>query len=170
MIDVTENNWRTFRTRRHDLQGHEESWCGEKALGWESGNLETSPESLETNFWGFCMLLKAWLPCRKWFVVTLKRSGRTHISRSYFWGDEWAWRGHKQYCLICLQWIYITCVLSLLLCSTLCNPMDCSQAPLSMGILQTRILEWVAMPSSRGSSQPRDRTQVFHIAGGFFTI
>ena len=44
------------------------------------------------------------------------------------------------------------------------------QAPLSMGILQARILEWVAMPSSRGSSQPRDRTQVFCIAGRFFTI
>ena len=39
------------------------------------------------------------------------------------------------------------------------------QAPLSMGILQARILEWVAMPSSRGSSQPRDRTQVSCIAG-----
>ena len=37
------------------------------------------------------------------------------------------------------------------------------QAPLSTGILQTRILEWVAMSSSRGSSQPRDRTQVSHI-------
>ena len=48
--------------------------------------------------------------------------------------------------------------------------MDCSlQAPLSMGILQARILECVAMPSSRGSSQPRDRTQVSCIAGGFFT-
>ena len=34
------------------------------------------------------------------------------------------------------------------------------QAPLSMGILQARILEWVAMSSSRGSSQSRDRTQV----------
>ena len=44
------------------------------------------------------------------------------------------------------------------------------QAPLSMGILQARILEWVAMLSSRGSSQPRDRTQVFHIAGRFFII
>ena len=32
------------------------------------------------------------------------------------------------------------------------------QTPLSMGILQARILEWVAMPSSRGSSRPRDRT------------
>ena len=36
-------------------------------------------------------------------------------------------------------------------------------------ILQARILEWVAIPFSRGSSQPRDRTQVSHSAGGFFT-
>ena len=43
-------------------------------------------------------------------------------------------------------------------------------APLSMGILQTRILEWVAMPSSRGSSWPRDRTHVSCIAGRFFTV
>ena len=43
------------------------------------------------------------------------------------------------------------------------------QAPLSVGILQARILEWVAMPSSRGSSQPRDWTQVSHIASRFFT-
>ena len=47
-------------------------------------------------------------------------------------------------------------------CLTLCDPMDCSlpgdsgRGSLSMGILQTRILEWVAMPFSRGSFQPRD--------------
>ena len=51
-------------------------------------------------------------------------------------------------------------MLSRLLYLTLCDPMDCTpQAPVSMGILQARILEWVAMPSSRGSSQPRDRSQ-----------
>ena len=51
------------------------------------------------------------------------------------------------------------------------DPMDCSPPGLSVhGILQARILEWVAIPSSRGSSQPRDWTQVSHIAGGFFTI
>ena len=46
------------------------------------------------------------------------------------------------------------------------------QAPLSMGILQARTLEWVAMPmpSFMGSSQSRDQTQVSHIAGGFFTL
>ena len=37
------------------------------------------------------------------------------------------------------------------------------------GILQARILEWVVIPFSRGSSQPRDQTQVSHIAGTFFT-
>ena len=43
------------------------------------------------------------------------------------------------------------------------------QAPLSMGILLVRILYWVAMPSSRGSSQPWDQMQVSRFAGGFFT-
>ena len=56
-------------------------------------------------------------------------------------------------------------------CPTLCDPMNCSsQGPLPLGILQTRILEWAAMPSSSGSSQPRDRTQDSRIAGGFFTV
>ena len=56
-------------------------------------------------------------------------------------------------------------------CPTLCDPMDCSLPGSSVhGILQARMLEWVAMPSSRESSQLRDWTQVSHIAGGFFTI
>ena len=48
-------------------------------------------------------------------------------------------------------------------CLTPCDPMDIH------GILQARILDWVAFPFSRGSSQPRDQTQVSHIAGRFFT-
>ena len=47
----------------------------------------------------------------------------------------------------------------------LCDPKDYTV----QGILQAIILEWVAFPVSRGSSQPRDRTQISHIAGGFFT-
>ena len=63
------------------------------------------------------------------------------------------------------------CVLVAQSCPSLCDPMDCSPPGSSVhGILQARILEWVAMLSSRGSSQPRDQTQVFHIAGGFFII
>ena len=53
------------------------------------------------------------------------------------------------------------------LCPTLCDCMDCTPPGSSVsGILQARILEWVAMPSSRGSSQPRDWTQISHTTGG----
>ena len=59
------------------------------------------------------------------------------------------------------------CVLVAQSCPTLCNPMDCSPPYSSvLGILQPRILEWVA----RGSSCPRDWTWVSCIAGGFFTV
>ena len=51
------------------------------------------------------------------------------------------------------------------------RPMNCNPQVSSVhGILQARILEWVAFPFSRGSPQPRDRTQVSRVAGGFFTI
>ena len=59
---------------------------------------------------------------------------------------KWKWKS-----LSCV-WLFVT-------------PMDDTVH----GILQTRILEWVAVPFSRGSSPPRDQTQVSHIAGGFFT-
>ena len=58
-------------------------------------------------------------------------------------------------------------------CLTLCNPVDCSPPGSSLhGILQARMLEWVAMPSSRGSSPPRDRTHVAFVSfvgSRFFT-
>ena len=50
-------------------------------------------------------------------------------------------------------------------CLTIRDPMDYTLHV----ILQARILEWVAFPFSRGSSQSKDQTQVSHIAGGFFT-
>ena len=54
---------------------------------------------------------------------------------------------------------------------TLCNPMDYSLLGSSVhGIFQARVLEWVAISFSRGSSGPRDRTQVSHIAGRCFII
>ena len=60
------------------------------------------------------------------------------------------------FCL-CAKWKSLKCV-------TLCNPMDYTVHE----ILQARILEWVAFPISRGSSPPRNQTQVSHIADGFF--
>ena len=56
-------------------------------------------------------------------------------------------------------------------CLTLCNPVDGSPPGSSVhGILQARILEWVAISFSRGSSWSRDRTQVSHIAGRCFNL
>ena len=56
-------------------------------------------------------------------------------------------------------------------CPTLCNPVDCSLPGSSIhGIFQARVLEWVAIPFSRGSSRSRDRTQVSRIVGRHFTV
>ena len=56
-------------------------------------------------------------------------------------------------------------------CPTLCDPMDCSLPGSSLhGILQARVLEWVAISFSRGSSRPRDRTQVSRIPGRRFNL
>ena len=63
------------------------------------------------------------------------------------------------------------CGQSLQSCLTLHNPMDCSLPGSSvLGIFQTRILEWVAIPFSRGTSQPEDQTHASCTAGRFFTI
>ena len=81
--------------------------------------------------------------------------------------------GHdKVYYLECGDgsWLF-ACVRAPLiqLCLTLCDPMDCSPPGSSVqGILQARILEWVAMPPCRVSFRPWDRIWVSYIAGGFF--
>ena len=72
---------------------------------------------------------------------------------------------------VCVCVCVFTCVLVAQSCLTLCNPMDCSPPGSSVhGILQARILELVAISLSRGSSQPKDQTQVSCIAGRFYTI
>ena len=68
-------------------------------------------------------------------------------------------------------WYHLYCCLVAQLCLTLCDPMDCSLPGSSVhGILQARILEWVAISFSRGSSRPRDWTQVSRIAGRLFNL
>ena len=63
-----------------------------------------------------------------------------------------------------LSWVHV-CMLSCIYCAQLYDPMHCSPTGSSFhGILQARILEWVAMPSSRGFSWPRDRTHVSYIS------
>ena len=63
------------------------------------------------------------------------------------------------------------CVLVTQLCLTLCDPTNCSLPGFSVhGILQARIQEWIAIPFSRGSSQPRDLSLLSCIAGRLFTV
>ena len=69
--------------------------------------------------------------------------------------------------------IFISTLLCLVAqsCLTLCNPVDCSLPGSSVhGISQARILEWGAISFSRGSSRPRDETQVSRIIGRRFTV
>ena len=77
----------------------------------------------------------------------------------------WAWlENHHGYEEV--KWSEITQS-----CPTFCDPVDYSPPGSSVhGVLQARVLEWVAISFSRGSSQPRDRTQVSHIAGRCFNL
>ena len=69
------------------------------------------------------------------------------------------------------SWRTLSVCVSHSVMSTFCNPMDCSPPGSSVReILQARLLEWVAIFFSRGSSRPRDWIWVFCIAGRFFTI
>ena len=71
----------------------------------------------------------------------------------------------------CIEYHWPVCWLVTQSCPTLCNPVDCGPPGSAVhGILQARILEWVASSLSRISSWPRNRTRVSIIAGRFFTI
>ena len=76
--------------------------------------------------------------------------------------DSQAWRDLAGWLPRCPHQVYVKVAQS---CLILCDPMDY----IVHGILQTRILEWVAFPFSRASSQPRNWTGVSYIAGVFFT-
>ena len=72
---------------------------------------------------------------------------------------------HVHFIKVCTPNLLCTCVQSLQSGPTPCDPIDCSPPGSSVhGILQARTLEWVAMPSSRGSSRPRDRTRVSYVS------
>ena len=92
------------------------------------------------------------------------RVGRFTTSAEAFSVQDYLWYSLSVKACLC-------CVLKS--CLTLCDPMDCSLPGSSVhGVLQAEILEWIAMPSARRSSQPRDRTQSLPspaLAGGFFT-
>ena len=86
-----------------------------------------------------------------------------------FWGLNWNNRCRMLHILYSM-YIYCCCLITKS-CLILCDPMDCSPpGSFIYGIFQARILEWIAIPFSRGSSQPRDWTQFSCIADRFFTM
>ena len=99
-------------------------------------------------------------------VLSLSLAKRDHFSKILFPGVLFSWSTNTffpgvQITQNILHGSPSGSQLSLQLCRTLCNPMDCCWPGSSVHeILQARILEWAAIPFSRGSSQPRDRIHI----------
>ena len=88
--------------------------------------------------------------------------GRLQSIGSQRVGHDWSdWARMRACMYVCMPWSEVAQS-----CPTLCNPVDFSVH----GILQARKLEWVTISFFRGSSQPRDRTQVSHIRGRRFNL
>ena len=107
----------------------------------ENGNeeLNTMRTFNSSKYWWYCY--------REWENGAVAGEGKV---RGRIFGGGWWW----------FSWYVV---------SDSCDPTDCTPPDSSVhGILQARILEWVAIFSSRGSSQPRDQALVSCIAGGFF--
>ena len=103
-------------------------------------------------------------------------------SISFKWTTQWfnLFTDYTPFKVIIKYWLYSLCyavysyslkVLVAQSCLTLCDSMDCNLPGSSvLGILQARIVEWVAISFSRGSSQPRDQTRTSCIAGRYLII
>jgi len=95
-----------------------------------------------------CWLAEGWKRAFWWQT--------SHLLLDGYWSSYWL---HLEYVCACTQ-----------LRLSLCNAMNCSPLGSSVhGILQAKILEWVAIPFSRGSYWPRAITHISCVAGGFFT-
>ena len=120
-----------------------------------------------------CTLWMEWVTLRRKHITLLE--GRGHLLRHHrSQVMMWAWQicclytlavYHREWnipeadSLVSLFYLLESEVKVIQSCPTLCDPMDCT----THGILQARILEWVAFPFSRGPPQPRDWTQVLPV-------
>ena len=113
------------------------------------------------------------LPYKVWHILD-------QVWLLFFLFTRMVYRGHSfhhavSHCvyhsLCCVCVCVCVCVLVAQSCLTLCDPIDCSPPDFSVhGILQTSVLEWIAIPFSRGTSQPRDWTLVSCVSCTLFTI
>ena len=109
------------------------------------------------------------------FHPSIKQVGRDKTPIERFTNLENLWMSNQNGNSALLCGVKLSCMSAKLIqsCLTLCDPIDCSLPGSSVhGILQARILEWVAVPSSRGASQLRDKTHISYVSligGWFFT-
>ena len=135
---------------------------------WNHRLLTTGPPGKSPLFKNIC--LKHFKALFGW-IATLG-SERAHPQLYLrFWGPEWVKEGNSDPLQPgTLASLFLSSEVAQS-CPTLCDPMDCSLPRSSVhGIFQARVLEWVAIAFSRGSSQPKDRTQVSCIVGRRFTV
>ena len=105
-------------------------------------------------------IASVWTPWGSWKYADLDSAGLVQGWRLCISNDGCRCHGST-------DWTWSACVgvKSLQSCPTLCDPMDCSLPGSSVhGILQARMLEWVAMPSSKGSFLLRDLTQISYVS------
>ena len=110
----------------------------------------------------------------KKFKKSYVRSSDQELTKSYYLyhlGPMFTHEARTEPYLISDSWSEVKWSEVAQSCLTLCDPMDCSLPGSSVhGILQARILEWVTISFSRGSSWPRDRTRVSRIGGRRFNL
>ena len=110
-----------------------------------------------------------WGPLSAWVSSSVKQGWQKHLL-GFIYAEasrHFILQSFEQrvWCTPCMHAMHAKHAKSLQLCPTLCDPMDCSLPGSSEhGILQVRILEWVAMPSSRGSSQPRGQILLSYVS------
>ena len=105
-----------------------------------------------------------------WKIPWTEKPGRLESMGSHKVGHDWMTSLSLFFFKLNIVYTWVLSEVAQL-CLTLCNPMHCSLPASSLhGILQVRILEWVAISFSRGSSWPRDLTRVSCIAGRCFNL
>ena len=105
--------------------------------------------------------------CTSMFIAALSTNNKVWKQAKCPLAHEWT---KKMECIY-LPPHPLVSVLVIQSCLTLCDPMDCSSPGSSVhGVIQAKILEWVAISFSKGSSRPKDGTQISCTAGRFFTI
>ena len=106
-----------------------------------------------------------------WKILWMEKPGGLQSMGSQRIRHDWATHTFLHTMYTILYTLHTVLVKVTQSCPTLCSHVDCSPPRSSVhGILQARILEWIAISFSRRSSRPRDQTQVSCIAGRFFTL